>query len=568
MEYNLISNVESCYIDLPPLLYYSHLPAIIISLFFGIFVYFKSGRSLLGKILLLISISFSLWAICNLIVWITVDSITYSFFWSFFEILSVLFYFLILYFGYVFIEEKDISFRMKFIFVVLLLPIIVLSSTNYYLIGFNATICDAIMNDKFLYYVYALKLVVFFGSLVLLFSKYKKYQKDVVKRKKIILIGAGLMFLLFSFLITQYFGDLVFTGYYDLEFYGLFGMTFFMGVLAFMIVKFKAFNIKLIGAQALVAALILLIGSQFFFIKTTINFILTGVTFILAVGFGWFIVKSVKEEIKRKEELQKISDSLVVTNDRLRELDNAKSEFISIASHQLRTPLTAIKGYTSLLLEGSYGKVSPAVQDVLDKVYTINNRLVELVENLLNISRIEAGRIQYNFEMVWLEPLVKELVDMFTVAAKNKNLKLTFKLPEQMLPKMTIDPNKIKEVVSNLIDNALKYTKKGEIIVSVEAKEASARIIVADTGMGISRDDKVKLFEKFIRSKETASMFVSGSGLGLYIGKSFVEAHGGKVWAESEGIGKGSRFIVELPFLNPNLKIGISEQSSMLGRGK
>jgi signal transduction histidine kinase len=129
-----------------------------------------------------------------------------------------------------------------------------------------------------------------------------------------------------------------------------------------------------------------------------------------------------------------------------------------------------------------------------------------------------------------------------------------------------IDPNKIKEVVSNLIDNAIKYTKKGGVNVSMEMKEGVARIIISDTGIGIHSSDKVKLFEKFTRSKETASMVVSGSGLGLYVGKSFVQAHGGRIWAESEGLGRGSRFIVELPFVNPNVKVGVSDQFSMLGR--
>src|SRR3989344_8506212 len=113
MGYDLISNVENCYIQLPQLLYYSHWPSILVSLFFGIFVFFKSGRSLLGKILLLITISFSLWAISSLIVWLTVDGRTYSFFWSFFETLSIIFYAFVLYFVYTFIEEKDVPFKVK-----------------------------------------------------------------------------------------------------------------------------------------------------------------------------------------------------------------------------------------------------------------------------------------------------------------------------------------------------------------------------------------------------------------------------------------------------------------------
>jgi signal transduction histidine kinase len=566
MDFNFVTIVESCYSAIqenPNLLYYSHIPPMIIALVISSFVFLKNRNNIASIYLMFISVVFSFWGLADLMTWTSYDSRMIMFAWSTMYLWEILIFISSLYFVYTFLEESDFPFIFKIVSGIFVVPAILFMPTAFNIRSFEISTCEA-MESNFIYYVYVVES--FFSLLIVAYLVRKIFEAKKEDRGKIIYLLIGISFFILAFSWVNLIGTV--TQDWKITQYGLFGMPIFLGFLAYLIVRYKAFDIKLIGAQALVSALILLIGSQFFFVKTTINFVLTGITFVLAIGFGWMLIRSVKQEMERKEELQKLSDNLAVTNDRLRELDNAKSEFISIASHQLRTPLTAIKGYTSLLLEGSYGKVPPAIQDILDKVYTINNRLVELVENLLNISRIEAGRIQYNFEMVWLEPLIKEIVDMFAMTAKNKNLSLTLKLPEQMLPKMTIDPNKIKEVVSNLIDNALKYTKEGEITVSVEAKEASARIIVADTGMGISRDDKAKLFEKFIRSKETASMFVSGSGLGLYIGKSFVQAHGGKIWAESEGMGKGSRFIVELPFLNPNLKIGISEQSSMLGRGK
>lgn len=117
---------------------------------------------------------------------------------------------------------------------------------------------------------------------------------------------------------------------------------------------------------------------------------------------------------------------------------------------------------------------------------------------------------------------------------------------------MTLDVNKIKEIVSNLIDNAIKYTEKGGVTISIESDTAVARVVIADTGIGISKEDAERLFGKFIRTETTKKMDTGGSGLGLFVGKTFVEAHGGRVYAESDGVGKGSRFIVELPFINPN----------------
>ncbi|MDD2766268.1 MAG: HAMP domain-containing sensor histidine kinase [Candidatus Moranbacteria bacterium] len=347
---------------------------------------------------------------------------------------------------------------------------------------------------------------------------------------------------------------------YQVEQGGILAMGIFLGFLSYLIVKFKAFDIKLIGAQALVLTQFALISSMFFFATVLISRVLIGVTLFGTTIAGWYLIRSVKAEIKRKEELEKISHTLMVANERLKELDAAKSEFISIASHQLRTPLTAIKGYLSLLLEGSYGPVSPQVLDILNKLYGVNNRLVHLVEDLLNVSRIEAGRIQYSFAPTQIEPILVELVDMFLSPAQEKNLTIDIHLSKHPLPLITMDPNKIKEVVSNLIDNAVKYTKVGGVTVTLQNTPEVARIIISDTGIGIHESDKKNLFQKFLRSKETTKMVVSGAGLGLYVGKSFIEAHGGKIWAESDGPDRGSRFIIELPIKNTHIQIGTSDE--------
>jgi len=195
------------------------------------------------------------------------------------------------------------------------------------------------------------------------------------------------------------------------------------------------------------------------------NQILIGVTLAGTTIMGWYMVRSVKAEVKRKEELQLMSERLSQANDQLRKLDNAKSEFISIASHQLRTPLTAIKGFVSLILEGTYGEVLPQVREALNKVYLSGERLINLVENLLSISRIESGRMEYQMSSVRLEATLKELVDNFTIIAINKGLKLEMKLPKGPLPEIMADQIKIREVISNFIDNALKYTNEGKVTV-------------------------------------------------------------------------------------------------------
>jgi signal transduction histidine kinase len=389
----------------------------------------------------------------------------------------------------------------------------------------------------------------FVWIIILAISRYRKAENNFKKQIILLVIGIEAFILAFSaigFVISY----LVSSGAivdFNLELYALFGMPVFMAFLAYLIVKYKAFNIKLIGAQALVVALLVLIGSQFFFIQNNTNRILTGITLALALGFGYLLIQSVKNEVKRKEELQYMSDQLAKANDQLRKLDNAKSDFISIASHQLRTPLTSIKGFISLILEGSYGKITAIQQETLNKVYQSNERLIHLVEDLLNISRIESGRMEFQFAPCQLADLCQEVVDGLSIRAKDNKLYLDYKKPEAPLPEIMIDAGKVREVISNMVDNALKYTPKGGVKVNLEQKEANLRVTVSDTGIGIPATELPYLFSKFSRGKDTSRLNTGGTGLGLYVGRAMIEQNGGKIWAESEGEGKGSRFIIELP---------------------
>lgn len=545
MNFDLVTNLESCYVEIPNILYYSHIPAAIISLILAIFVVYKN-KDYVGRVLFILALSFSLWSLMNLVVWIGHDSRLIMFAWSFFGILSVAITLSSLYFVYVFFGKGDVSFPKKIIFGLILLPAILLTPTIYNLPGFDAVSCEAFENYYFTNYYY-FGLLVIVWILILSFLRYLKASLDF--RKQIIYLGVGIELFLLLFLMLGYFAALF--NNFEIEQYGLFGMTFFMGVLAYMIVKFKVFDIKLIGAQALVVTQFILIASIFTFATSTVNRILVGITLLITSGAGWFLIQSVKREVKRKEELQIMSDKLARANDELRKLDNAKSEFISIASHQLRTPLTAIKGFISLLLEGSYGAVQPKVRDVLNKIYLSNERLIQLVEDLLNISRIESGRMEYKFMLSDIVKLVNDLQDTFVITAKNRGLSLTFATPKEEIPPIEIDQAKIREVVSNLIDNSLKYTQKGGVTVNITCNDDAVRVIVSDTGIGIPEENLPYLFSKFSRGKDTSRLHAEGTGLGLYVGKNLVEMHHGKIWAESDGPGRGSRFIMELPLRQP-----------------
>lgn len=253
-----------------------------------------------------------------------------------------------------------------------------------------------------------------------------------------------------------------------------------------------------------------------------------------------------KFNIHLKKEIERATEKLAAANKELMRLDDAKSEFLSIASHQLRTPSTAVKGYVSMILEGNFGKISKSVKESLEKVYLANERLLNLVESLLNISRIEAGREDLDIQPVDMAGVAKPIIDDFKIKIKEKKLKLSFEV-EPGLPKALGDAGKIKEIISNIIDNSMKYTNEGDIMVNLHQESQSVVFACQDTGIGIEPDDLPRLFNKFVRGKGMMQVHTEGTGLGMYYARILVESMGGRIWAESPGKNRGAKFSFSLP---------------------
>jgi len=232
---------------------------------------------------------------------------------------------------------------------------------------------------------------------------------------------------------------------------------------------------------------------------------------------------------------------------KLQKLDKVKTEFMSIISHQLRTPLSIIKGHLSMINEGVYDDDGKRKSEILDNVYEANERLIALVNDVLNISRIQSGRVEINKEKVNLVELTRRTTERMMLSADEKGVKLIFHKNEEDLPEIKIDVAKIENVIINLVDNAIKYTNEGEVVVFVKEEGKHLLIEIKDTGEGMMKGELEKLFDTFSRGDAGKKHWIQGAGLGLYIARQFVEMHDGKVWAESEGEGKGSQFYIKLP---------------------
>jgi signal transduction histidine kinase len=237
-----------------------------------------------------------------------------------------------------------------------------------------------------------------------------------------------------------------------------------------------------------------------------------------------------------------------MANERLKELDKMKDEFVSLASHELRTPMTAIKSYTWMLMQNNM------VQDVkakeyLKHTYEATDRLINLVNDMLNVSRIESGRMVINLVPVDIKTLISEVITEMDPQLQKGGITVEFTPPEEVIPQVQADANKIKQVLINLIGNAIKFsTLGGKISILLGLENGMVKVTVSDTGKGILPEDMAKLFTKFGLVENNYSNYQSsqGTGLGLYICKSIIGLHGGKITAASKGRDQGSTFTFTL----------------------
>lgn len=531
--------------QVPSLVYYSHIPLILVSLSIALLIFFKSRSALSNKVLLFTLIAFSSWVTMSLLFWANNRSDIVMLVWRLTLLVEPLIYIGSLYFIKVIVDEKDTSFNEKLFMGLLYLPVILFLPTQYSLSGFDIATCLSIEGPLALYYIYIIEAIYTLWAVFYSTKRYRQEQNRKIK-KEIAYLGFGI----FLFLLAFSWGNLIgsFTDNWKLGEFGLAGMPIFMGFLGYSIVKFKLFNLKLIGANVLVVALWVLTGSLLLIQDISISHAVVGVTLIMTIVFGLFLIQSVRNEVDQREKIEKLALELQTANERLQELDQLKSEFLSFASHQLRNPLTAVKGYASMVLEGDYGKVKPEITKVFETIYNSTVSLLLMVQDFLDVTKISQGGMKYEMKKFDLKKFLNDLVMQEKPVIDEKGL--TFELnilDEKATYNILGDANKLKQVFLNVIDNSIKYTLKGNLELILEKQPSKYIISVKDTGVGISKEDIAKLFAKFSRATGAQKINVTGSGLGLYLAKQIVEAHKGNVRVESPGVGLGSTFTIELP---------------------
>lgn len=385
------------------------------------------------------------------------------------------------------------------------------------------------------------------GALYKVFAKLRKYSGVVRRQLSFVFTGMLLKLglIIFTIMIPVIFFSYIPNKYF-LQFAPIYSLIF-TGLTASAILKYHLFNIRIIATETLVAVLVFVLFAEGLFSNTLLQLIYK-MFFSGLVGFlGYLLIKAARKEFKQKQELANLAHSLEKANGILRNLDQQKTEFISIASHQLRTPLSVTKGYSELLVEGVYGRLTPKVLRVLSNMDKGNEKMIDLIDEFLDITRIEQGRLKFNFKPLDLIKLTKEVSRDFHCRVQDKGLKMEILLPEKAR-EVWADEDKIRHVLGNLLDNAIKYTEKGVIKVEVKENKDGLSVSVKDEGLGFDKKDEVNFFQKFYRGENIRGIGVTGTGLGLYVASKFIEKHNGKIWAKSKGLGKGSEFGFWLPY--------------------
>jgi len=247
----------------------------------------------------------------------------------------------------------------------------------------------------------------------------------------------------------------------------------------------------------------------------------------------------------RTQELQTANEKLGNLVEELKRLDAAKSEFISIASHQLRTPISIIRGYTTMMTDGDFGNINEEQAMIVNRIQQGAVQLSTIVDDILNASRIEQGRLVITPESFDIVQSISQIVADLQQKAAGKNISVVFKNPPKKGVILSADKGKIYEVIMNIIDNGVNYTQEGGITVSLKEEAKSIMIEVKDTGIGIPKEAQDKIFQRFSRLENAKKVRPDGTGIGLYIAKTIVDAHGGKIWFESIE-GKGTTFFIQL----------------------
>lgn len=532
--------------------YYSHLFPSISGLIIALFVLRSNPKNKAAQALLFMTSMFAIWCFMNLTTWASERSDIVMFVWSAMIYPELLMYVGALYFMYAFMRGSFPAIKHEIGIFLMFVPLIIFGHTKLNLAGFDFTNCerDAVEGPLWQYYVYGFEFLTIAIILALAVAEIKKRSRGT---REIIIVTTGVLAFLMLFLWQNIVGS--FYDNWDVGQFGLFGMPIFVALLGYILVQYQTFRVKLLATEALMAGQLLLLVSLLF-VRTIENAqIIAIITILFFATLGVLLIKSVRQEVEQREEIQKLAVRLEYTNEQLKIVDRQKSEFVSIASHQLRSPLTAIRGYASMILDGNFGTPPPQMIEPIDRIHDSAKMMAFSIDDFLNVSRIESGNMKYEFSVFNLGVQAEQVVKDMKAEAIKAGVNLTIKSTCSGDGLVSADLGKTQQILSNLIINSIKYSPKGTVEVHVhdDTRLDKLYVQITDNGIGMSAETISDLFQKFSRANNANSVNIKGTGLGLFVAREMAAAMKGDISAYSNGEGQGSRFAFTLPAATKSL---------------
>ncbi len=520
--------------NIPTLHYYSHLVAILAAVVFAFALIGRFRESSTVRWLFVTIFLFSIWTAIDTLLWASNRPDLVLFLWNTQILLEALFYASAFCLSYAFITNKDPGAINVSLLAVLVLPIIAVIPTGHALEGIDIAYCNALETPFIIFYTYAVQILI---ALSILFLTFRESARSQGRALPIQLFAAGMIIFLIAFSSGNIIGSI--TDDWELAQAGLLGMPIFIGFLAYTTVRFRTFNVKILGAQALVVSLWLVTFFQLFVRSVENMRLIIGVNLVLFSIIGYFLIKGVRREVQQRERIQVLAADLEKAN-------KQQVTLIHFITHQIKGFVTKSRNIFSLMREGDLGPIPEAMKPMIEEGFRSDTKGVTTIQEILNAANIKSGKVTYSKEPFDLKALIDEILQDLKAAADAKGLVLQTNTGDTPLM-YPGDKAQLTNALKNLIDNSIKYTMQGEVRVTLAQEAGKARFTVEDTGVGITPEDMAHLFTEGGHGANSAKINVESTGFGLYIVKNIVEAHNGKVWAESDGEGKGSRFIVELP---------------------
>lgn len=484
---------------------------------------------------------FCLWLLGDLLLWVTPHYILVYTIWSVLDFINVLFVLAAIYFYHNLLFGSDKKNIVSWILVLVALPALVVTILGKSVGSLDYMYCEVANGSFITYYKLAVEILM---VIWVLGAAVWNWAQGAIHRAQSLLVAFALIAFVATFAITDFISST--TGIYEIGLYGLFVLPVSLIIILGVIINGKIFKLETYGVQLGTYSFIILVASQFLFVQDPTGKVLNVITLVFAVVITLLVSREVGKEHAHQIEIENLNQKLETANVRLAQLDASKDEFLSFATHQLRSPLTSIKWGLGAVGEALVDKHADVeTKTIVDHLAGTTEDLISTVNDLLDISKIEQGGLVIKKEEFDLYDTTARIVEEFKITAQKKGLKLVM-TGDTASQVFMGDATKLRQVIVNLVDNALKYTKEGSVTVSFVREGHQIKISVADTGPGIAPDELVKLCDKFIRGA-AGKASQAGSGLGLYLAKKIVQMHNGTMSVTSPGLGKGSTFTVTLP---------------------